>query len=1041
LFYILLFINLTKSALMELASTVISLALAVKELSDTATENIALCQSLGRRAELIPRMLAKFPDMSEIDDKLLINLFEVLKQSHELISEYRSKGAFLRFLRSASLKDRFNEIEEAIAKCIDELTLCVGISSAAKIESIRIDFKNQFFDNSDAADEGIVETIEARDHRIDYTTINFELKRGIRREVYSDENYRSYMATLEGQQVVVREPVVPGKMDAALLARWRTDVDLLAELSHFSICHVLGGDTEYVDDECSPPETVVQLFVVMAYLPGGTLADHLAAAEGGGLSLAETLSHAHTLVSGLRYLHSCSPRLIHGALSPTSIYLDAAGHCRLTNILLRQDQLGVSGSTSIADTQWLSPEQAKGSNPTCASDMYTFGLLLGYMLCGVPPYASSYSSPRDIHEALVTGVRPHIPAGIDSFLQELIGCCLSVDAGRRPTAASVQKALLAACKEKGVSPEGVAEDEVARSGSAVKSGEEDDESDVADLGDFGDISDRAENIATSVTTFGRAVLSGGDATCPCVVAYGDKVVVLELSVSGAEPAVGAGTVSSGLDDEEEGEACGAGVSMTQNSPQIDGTVGNVCTGTVIFHIDCTASMKRDNRMDLTKDVLLRVIPSLLRQGLQVWINSWASNETTKGRIQTRKVSLPDPALLEQDRLEELKTHILSTAFEILVPMGRTDLYGSCFQLLRQCREVISTGRPVYAFVLTDGNHNRLDYPHHAPSYPGEDYFGVYKAVLFSGTKFGLSHDPFTIEYANNFLRKELDTLHTLCERVNEGRADSAASLSLTIIGIGDASTKSLSDLTASLGEKCCFYGITEVSQSDPAFGNISSGGGRIGNLVTIEVPGVLTLPLNYTVDDGDVICGCARVAEVSLIEGLIAAPHVTLSYKNHERELKAVTSTYSHAAEMSIKEFVSAIRQIRSECYVVTTESFEGVFKQLLDDKKAVWGIKTSFFSKKTRKLRDHVAFAGIGIWIRELEDLIDAQISSYRMNVEGEVLHGLVEKGSGEETKSSAASGAYFQPSDMVLERLQNNVRFFSNTLISDYSHLSLYS
>ena len=70
---------------------------------------------------------------------------------------------------------------------------------------------------------------------------------------------------------------------------------------------------------------------------------------------------------------------------------------------------------------------------------------------------------------------------------------------------------------------------------------------------------------------------------------------------------------------------------------------------------------------------------------------------------------------------------------------------------------------------------------------------------------------------------------------------------------------------------------------------------------------------------------------------------------------------------------------------------------------------------------------------------MIDAQISSYRMNVEGEMLLSFL-GGSGErddDDASSAASSkqeAYFKPSQLVLDRLQNNVSSPINLKIPSY-------
>jgi hypothetical protein len=124
-----------------------------------------------------------------------------------------------------------------------------------------------------------------------------------------------------------------------------------------------------------------------------------------------------------------------------------------------------------------------------------------------------------------------------------------------------------------------------------------------------------------------------------------------------------------------------------------------------------------------------------------------------------------------------------------------------------------------------------------------------------------------------------------------------------------------------------------------------------------------------------------------------------------------------------VSEFVSEIRKIRATAYEVNETSFGTVFRQLLADKKSLQAIKASFLSKHTRRLRQYSAFSALAVWLHELEDLIETQISSYKMNVEGEILTRI-----GHQQSSGGTDGAgqaYLQPTQLVLFRLQNNVRW----------------
>ena len=107
-------------ASMSLADAIVNLAVLVKKLSDDATENVGLCQLLGNRVELIPRLLEQFPHIKELDDKFLATLFQALKDSRDLISEYGKKGRMSRFFQSASIKKKFNDLDGLIGQCVGE---------------------------------------------------------------------------------------------------------------------------------------------------------------------------------------------------------------------------------------------------------------------------------------------------------------------------------------------------------------------------------------------------------------------------------------------------------------------------------------------------------------------------------------------------------------------------------------------------------------------------------------------------------------------------------------------------------------------------------------------------------------------------------------------------------------------------------------------------------------------------------------------------------------------------------------------------------
>lgn len=379
-----------------------------------------------------------------------------------------------------------------------------------------------------------------------------------------------------------------------------------------------------------------------------------------------------------------------------------------------------------------------------------------------------------------------------------------------------------------------------------------------DLADFDEMASHIENLSSALKVFGAAECTAsthqdGSRGLPptSIVVYGDKVILQNLP----KQQKNSGKTAQHSEYDEDIVHTGAGELNCKSQilaamvPHGTGTTVAIA-GTVVFHIDNTSSMLRDKRMQLTKGVLSKVIPNFLRMGYRVVVNSWASTQENKGKINTREVKL-DQALLDvlqghataavakvggvasstdvddadsstagdaadsgnanlPDLDRALQQYLEEKVFDILVPKGRTDLYGSCFQLLRQCKSFLSASAgdgpgPVHAFVLTDGEHNILDFPTHHPRYEGEDYFGVYSAAAVpaagSGAKprlkFVRSGQEPSVPGCEQFLRSELDVLNGTktaggdCGSDMSVGADSGrpaafnGQFSLTFIGIGE----------------------------------------------------------------------------------------------------------------------------------------------------------------------------------------------------------------------------------------------------------------
>ena len=152
-------------------------------------------------------------------------------------------------------------------------------------------------------------------------------------------------------------------LDPAFVARFQREARLAAGLSHPNVVTVLDQDTE-----------AGRPYLVMEYVPGGTLADRIA---DGGLDRWDLRALATDLLRTLDYLHGVG--VLHRDLKPANVLLGTDGRVRLTDfgVASLTDGTRVTGTGELIGTQrYLAPEVLAGHPADERSDLYACGVLL-----------------------------------------------------------------------------------------------------------------------------------------------------------------------------------------------------------------------------------------------------------------------------------------------------------------------------------------------------------------------------------------------------------------------------------------------------------------------------------------------------------------------------------------------------------------------------------------------------------------------------------------------------------------------------------------
>lgn len=224
------------------------------------------------------------------------------------------------------------------------------------------------------------------------------------------------------RQVVVKVLMYSRTLDDVYREFFQQEAELIAALEHPCIVPVydFGWHGE-------------QPYIVMRYMSGGSLEDHLEKEE---LKLTEISHIFKRIADALDAAHA--KKIVHRDVKLSNILFDSTGEAFLSDF-------GIAKSKSFSDDDgdWLvgtpaymSPEQVKGNHVDGRSDIYALGVVLYRLLTGQLPFASdSTTALINAHVDLPIPDIRHIKANLPAVWQEVVGKAMAKDPNDRyPTA-------------------------------------------------------------------------------------------------------------------------------------------------------------------------------------------------------------------------------------------------------------------------------------------------------------------------------------------------------------------------------------------------------------------------------------------------------------------------------------------------------------------------------------------------------------------------------------------------------------------------------
>jgi eukaryotic-like serine/threonine-protein kinase len=215
---------------------------------------------------------------------------------------------------------------------------------------------------------------------------------------------------------------------AERIARFRQEARAISTLNHPRIATIYGIE-----------ESGDEKFLVLEYLPGGTLRQKLSAHKSSGEmpSLRQCLEWAIQIAEGLAHAHRHG--IVHRDIKSSNVLFTEDGQLKIADFGLAKIA-AEAGATEAHSTSgramgtpvYMSPEQARGQEVDERSDIFSLGILVFESITGEMPFRNT-DTPAVLHDIAYTPAPPlgAFRDGVPDTLQSVVSRMLEKDPALR----------------------------------------------------------------------------------------------------------------------------------------------------------------------------------------------------------------------------------------------------------------------------------------------------------------------------------------------------------------------------------------------------------------------------------------------------------------------------------------------------------------------------------------------------------------------------------------------------------------------------------
>ncbi len=187
---------------------------------------------------------------------------------------------------------------------------------------------------------------------------------------------------------ILKESVLPADVESSLKAKaeeqFIREARILAGLEHPQIAKVLDHFVERGH------------YLLLQYIHGQDLRQYVIE-QPAPLQEAEVIFIAIQIAEILAYLHNQETPIVHRDLTPENLIIDDRGKIVLIDFGAANEFLHTATGTLVGKHSYMAPEQLKGK-ACSASDLYSLGATLHFLLTAKDPVPLSASRPKKLNE-------------------------------------------------------------------------------------------------------------------------------------------------------------------------------------------------------------------------------------------------------------------------------------------------------------------------------------------------------------------------------------------------------------------------------------------------------------------------------------------------------------------------------------------------------------------------------------------------------------------------------------------------------------------